>query len=442
MSRLFWKFFLSYWGALLLGVLGVSSTLWFYQLANVGGSRWLESGPRTSFVLSTTAATLEHGGASALRDLFHGLEGSLFVLVVDESGRDLLGRAVEREALAHARASNDPAVVRRVALPDGRNFVLFSPRSEAPWQQRLLGGPPPPMLPLIASLFASLAFGALLAWYVTRPIHHLRRAFAALAQGELTARVGPLIGTRRDEIADLGHDFDSMAQRLQLLIHAQRTLLHEVSHELRSPLARLAAAIGLARQRPEETEAALERVEREAMRVDELIGELLTLSRIEARLESDTELDRCDLVDLAASIAVDAQFEAQASGREVAFRGEGEVIACARIELLHRAFENVVRNAIKFTAEGTTVEVDSGLDGGVFHFRVADRGPGVEENEREAIFEPFYRGAGGAARGFGLGLAIAKRAVEAHGGRVIARNREGGGLVIEIELPIREAGNA
>jgi two-component system OmpR family sensor kinase len=283
-------------------------------------------------------------------------------------------------------------------------------------------------------------FGGLLAWYVARPIRHLREAFGALSQGRLETRVAPLMGRRRDEVADLGRDFDGMAQQLQSLITAQRSLLHDVSHELRSPLARLQAAVGLARQSPERLESSLERIEREAERLDELVGQLLTLSRLEARVAGDAgeRWERIDLVDLVASIADDADFEARASGRRVVFAGEGELPVDARVELLHRAIENVVRNAVKYTGEGTAVEVsvaESPADTTAM-VTVSDRGPGVGPEELEAIFQPFYRGGNGPpGPGSGLGLAITRRAVEAHGGRVGARRRAGGGLVIEIRIP-------
>ncbi len=233
-----------------------------------------------------------------------------------------------------------------------------------------------------------------------------------------------------------------MAQQLQTLIAAQRSLLHEVSHELRSPLARLQAAIGLARQSPQKVESSLDRIEQEAVRVDELVGQLLTLSRMEASVSdgSRERVERIDLVDVVASIAADAHFEAQSSGRAVVFQGQGELVADVRAELLHRAVENVVRNAVKYTRPGTTVEVSAGANeaGDTFVMRVADRGPGVAESELDAIFQPFYRSADQPpGPGFGLGLAITRRAVEAHGGTVRASNRDGGGLVIEISVPLR-----
>jgi two-component system OmpR family sensor kinase len=447
MGRLFWKFFFSYWAALLLAVIGVGTSAWLYRLAERDPYLSLEGGPRAEFVVESAAATLRHGGLAALRALLEewGRRGRVRLLVVDDRGRDLLGRPVPAETLDRARrlaeADDSSPAARRVRLAGGDSYLLFIPVEVEPLQGILFHGPPPhPLVPLATGILASLVFGGLLAWYVARPIRHLREAFGALSQGRLETRVAPLMGRRRDEVADLGRDFDGMAQQLQSLITAQRSLLHDVSHELRSPLARLQAAVGLARQSPERLESSLERIEREAERLDELVGQLLTLSRLEARVAGDAweRWERIDLVDLVASIADDADFEARASGRRVVFAGEGELPVDARVELLHRAIENVVRNAVKYTGEGTAVEVsvaESPADTTAM-VTVSDRGPGVGPEELEAIFQPFYRGGNGPpGPGSGLGLAITRRAVEAHGGRVGARRRAGGGLVIEIRIP-------
>jgi len=448
MGRLFWKFFFSYWAALLLAILGVAAAGWLSRVAEEDLELSLEAGPRATVILSAAEATLRHGGLPALRELLArwGGQADVLLYVVDDDDRELLGREIPPGALERARQlveTGAPAAeARRVQALKGGSYLLFIPSAATPLLLRtLFGGPiPAPMVPLVLGVVASIVFGAVIAWYVARPIRHLRGAFESLAQGRLEARVGPLIGRRRDEVADLGRDFDAMAQRLQKLIAAQRALLHDVSHELRSPLARLHAAIGLVRQNPRRLESSLGRIEREAERLDELVGQLLTLSRLEAGM-SDDAADRSealDLVDLAASIASDAHFEAQASGRSVSFEGAGELLVSGRGELLHRAVENVVRNAIRFTDEGTTVEVSVAASRSSREaiVTVADRGPGVAPDELQAIFEPFRRGAGAAGGGVGLGLAIARRAVEAHGGRVHASNRPDRGLAIELRLPL------
>ncbi|MFA7318904.1 MAG: ATP-binding protein [Sulfuricella sp.] len=303
------------------------------------------------------------------------------------------------------------------------------------------GYPFVPIVPLIATLLASLVFAALLAWYFSKPIRSLRSAFESMVGGKLETRLGPAMGKRRDELADLGHNFDRMASHLNDLIDSQRRLLHDVSHELRSPLARLQAAIGLARQQPEKLESSLERIERESVRMDKLVGELMTLSRLEAGVMGAME-EEINVAELLAGVAADARFEAETSGRVVEFSGCGEVIVRGEAELLHRALENVVRNALRHTPEGGKVLLEAHLGANMNDLRLAvsDQGPGVSEQELSAIFEPFYRGGGAqSTAGHGLGLAIARRVVEAHGGSVRASNRSTGGLCVEIVLPVKQA---
>lgn len=249
----------------------------------------------------------------------------------------------------------------------------------------------------------------------------------------------PLIQGRRDEIADLGDEFDRMAQQLQKLVAAQRRLLHDVSHELRSPLARLQAAIGLARQDPARLAASLDRIEREAARLDELVGEVLALARVEGGTAAGAA-EPVDLADLVATIAADARFEAEASGRQVALESAERVPVRGRAELLHRAVENVVRNAVKYTAEGSTVEIRLAAHADRARLTVRDRGPGIPPGDVERIFEPFYRSAASPSpEGFGLGLAIAHAAIAAHGGAIRAENAAGGGLAVTMELPLAAA---
>lgn len=296
-------------------------------------------------------------------------------------------------------------------------------------------GLPLPFLPLIAGLLGSLAASALLAWYFSRPIRHLRWALGEIAEGRFDTRVQQLMDGRRDELADLGRDVDTTARKLDQLVATQRRLLHDVSHELRSPLARIQAAIGLARQDAGKSEATLERVERETVRLDALVGQLLALARLDAGTTTESPVE-LDVVDLLADVAQDARFEARAAGRDVDFDGALAFVMSCRVELLRRALENVLRNAVKYTAEGTAVEVSAErTSDGRLRIAVCDRGPGVAQSELAAIFEPFRRVAGNAQDGFGLGLAIARRAIEAHGGAIRAENRGDGGLCVVIELP-------
>lgn len=444
LGRLFWKFFFAFWIALVLAGVGASTAFWLLNRPAEGTSSELSENPRSALGISAASAILRHGGVAAMREMLEERRrrGILRLLVVDEQGRDLLGRPVAEAALRDARAAAvadpDGRAARSVVTRQGEVFLVFVPAGQSPGRGMLQRREPlSPMLLLAIGIVASLAVSMLLAWYVSKPIRNLRWAFAAAALGRLETRVAPLMGGRRDEIADLGRDFDRMAQRLQALLDAQKRLLHDISHELRSPLARLQAAIGLARQDPARVEASLERIEQEAVRLDQLVGEVLTLSRLESGASAESQ-ECVDLVELIASVCEDARFEAEASGRSFTFSGSGEAMARVHAELLYRAVENVVRNAVKYAPEGSCIEVVLSREVPQrLVVRVLDRGPGVAPEDLERIFEPFYRGrADTVASGFGLGLAIARHAVQAHGGSIRATNRDGGGLLVEISLPL------
>lgn len=295
-----------------------------------------------------------------------------------------------------------------------------------------------PWIPIAAAVLASLLFAALLAWYFSRPIRSLRQAFEAASQGDLAPRFEHT-SKRGDELNALGHDFDRMTARLRNLIDGQTRLLHDVSHELRSPLARLQAAIGLAHQQPDKVRATMERIERESMRMDKLVGELLTLSRLEAGAIT-TSREEISLAELLDEIVGDAEFEAATHGRAVVQHGEADGHIIGQPDLLARAIENVVRNAIKHSPVGGTVDVEMARDDSGRHLRirVLDRGPGVQSTDLQAIFQPFYRSSSTPkdVEGHGLGLAIAQQVVQQHGGSIAAVNREDGGLCVEIALPL------
>ena len=294
-----------------------------------------------------------------------------------------------------------------------------------------------PWVPIAAAILASLLFAVLLAWYFSRPIRALRLAFEAAANGDLAPRFSKASGKRSTELNDLGRDFDRMTARLRSLIDGQTRLLHDVSHELRSPLARLQAAIGLAHQQPDKLAASMERIERESVRMDKLVGELLTLSRLEAgALEAAPE--EISMAELLQQIADDARYEAASQGRSVALHGDGDAMVNGQAELLARAIENVVRNAIKHSGSGGAVQMDMELlpEARQLRIRVLDDGPGVPEADLEHIFQPFFRSSSASADGHGLGLAIARHVLQAHGGSIKAANRPERGLCVEIVLPL------
>lgn len=301
--------------------------------------------------------------------------------------------------------------------------------------------PMTPFIPIGAAVLASLLFAALLAWYFARPIRSLRLAFEAASQGDLAPRFAHVSGKRGDELSDLGRDFDHMTARLRSLMDAQTRLLHDVSHELRSPLARLQAAIGLAHQQPDKAHASMERIERESVRMDKLVGELLTLARLESGPITAAR-EAISMAELLDEIMADAEFEAASHDRAIELRGSADVAVNGQADLLARAIENIVRNAIKHSPAGGTVRVELHTDEATDRLLISvlDHGPGVAQADLQAIFEPFFRSSGTLkdVEGHGLGLAIAQQVVQGHGGSIAARNREEGGLCVEVALPIAQ----
>jgi two-component system sensor histidine kinase CpxA len=260
----------------------------------------------------------------------------------------------------------------------------------------------------------------------------MQKVAERFGEGDFSARIG---SRRKDELGKLARALDAMAARIQTLLAAERRLLADISHELRSPLARLGVAVELARSGPNPA-AALDRIQKESDRLNSLVGELLQVTRAEgdpsARRSEPVSLDA-----LLGSIIDDAQVEAGARGCAVHFSETAAVTAPGDPELLRRAAENVIRNAVRYTPQGTSVQVALHADDGRARISVRDFGPGVPEEALPQIFNPFYRVESGrdrASGGVGLGLAIAKRAVELHGGTVSARNADPG-LLVEITLP-------
>lgn len=296
------------------------------------------------------------------------------------------------------------------------------------------------IFPFFIDAIGSLIAAAALAYYLAGPIVTLKDGLKALAQGDFRIRIGKKFGGRQDEISNLGLHFDSMAAKLQALQDVQQRLYHDVSHELRSPLSRIQFAIGVLRQSPSKLDAMLLRMDREIGRLDLLVDEILTLAKLDSGYASSFEKNKIDIIDILGAIVDDAAFEARAKDVAVVLEGTASFVSDINGELIYRALENVVRNAVKYTADGTTVTVTARLIDessrkslGVF---VRDCGPGVQEDDLVRIFEPFQRGVDTAdIAGHGLGLAIARRALEIQGGRIRAEANADVGLTIVIEIP-------
>jgi signal transduction histidine kinase len=370
-------------------------------------------------------------------------------LALYEDGELRLGQPIAgaAELASLAAAEPDHSVYKVGDSEWGAVVMSRDPRyvvvSEGPVFSRWLFFIVPDTLPyrLLAIVLVTGLVAVLLARYLSAPVARLREATQQMAAGDLSVRVaGQLVHADRQTQA-LGRDLDAMAERIAALLDSERRLRRDISHELRSPLTRLNIALELIRRKSSaELAPAFDRIERDTARLDQMIGELLTLNRLEA--EGIASRERVDLPALAQSVVDDAGIEAERQGASLALRVQEPAIVQGNRELLRSAIENVVRNAIRFTRPGLPVELTLGRDAERVTLRVRDHGPGVPAEALESIFKPFYRVEGDRARntgGTGLGLAITERAVTLHGGSVRADNHAAGGLVVTLELPVAEA---
>ncbi len=454
MKSLFLRIFLWFWLAMVvLGVLLVVTSPFFTQ-SRPRIDRWQQGAESwASERVQRAAQRIADGTPDESPPHAPGGHGprGFDLFVFDLEGREIAQREAPDQVVELAlrvAASGAEESVRRGGLhlvaqpatdPEGRPLVVVGALHRPPRPIDLLE---PEALWWRLALLA-VVVGALSLWlarYLSGPVGGLRRATQRLSAGDLTARVGPPVDRRHDEIGALARDFDAMAGRLENLVGSQRRLLRDVSHELRSPLARLTVALQLARNREgAQAAAALDRIERETGRLDDLIGQLLLLERLEARAP-DAEAVDFDLGELLNEVVDDASFEASSTNRSVELYTEPRCPMRGHRSLIRSAFDNVLRNAVRHTAEGTAVEVSIDCGGAEAVITIRDHGPGVPDDHLETLFEPFSRVADARERatgGAGLGLAIARRAVEVHRGTVTARNHPDCGLEVGITLPLR-----
>ncbi|MFE0017805.1 ATP-binding protein [Mesorhizobium sp. NPDC059054] len=290
--------------------------------------------------------------------------------------------------------------------------------------------------PLLGCVLASLLASFWLAKYLTGPIVMLKDGLHRLASGDFATRIGEKLKRHRDEVSDLARDFDVTAEKLQTLHANRQRLYQDISHELRSPLSRLQVELGVLRQKPAKAGTMLARMDREIERLNTLVEQILTLARLGSGSLASAERQQMDVIGVLKIIAEDASFEGQKRNVDVRLSGQKTFVAEVDGELLFRAFENVIRNALNYTAAGTTVSVHASLERDQFlRVTVSDCGPGVAPEHLAEIFTPFARvGDHPSIGGHGLGLAIAKHSLELHGGRIWATPAEAG-LVVTMEIP-------
>ena len=455
MHSLYWRIFLAFWIALALILVG-TLTVAVNATAHRTDKPWVER----AHLYGEAAREFETGGPEALKSWLGTLRGELFTrtFVVGPDGRELLGRPLPASiygpggAPAPAAAGTDAAVAAispiggalvLMTAGGGTYHVVIGPVRDSP---RLFGElelPGVPLTLLIIALTVSAAVCLFLARYLASPVDRLRLATRQLASGDLNIRVLPALKGRQDDLGLLAADLDAMAERLRQLLEGKQQLLRDVSHELRSPLARLQLALSLARRDEHGSERHIARAAYEADRLEQLIARTLKLVRLE-RPVHELEHESVDLAELLRTIAADVAIEADARGCLVNVDASGALHVQGDPEVLRSAFENVIRNAVRYSPVDAVIAISArplagGGGGGAVEVLVRDQGPGVPEKDLGLIFEPFYRV--DAARehrstgGEGLGLAIAARAIALHRGRIEAQNAAGGGLIVRATLP-------
>ena len=440
------RLFLSFWLIIVLSIM-VAATLGYFYAERVRAT--LQSFEVSDAMLEAGAA-LGENGREGLTNWLGSLPGvaASAIFVFDERGKDLLGRkppapvmlALQRFSMQSKRAPRDrgPKNIRparpftQLVGPDNHVYTLFvlPPQGAVGrWASRNGGRG----MVLIA-LFVSAVVSYFVARTITRPVQRLRESANAVAAGNLDTRVAEHVGRRRDDIGLLARDFDNMTSRLERAWQQQSELTANVSHELRSPLARLRVALELAKRRTGDV-AELDRIELETERLDAMIGQLLEFSKLD--VDAHGSLDSVDLSELLRSVVDDVRYEFRDSKLCIDLETADNIPVKCYPRPLRSAIENVLRNAAQHGPTDATIGVRLDSAQGMAVVEVTDQGGGVPDHELERIFEPFYRvrSSGPGSSGTGLGLAIAARAIELNGGLITAENSDGG-LGIEIRLPM------
>jgi two-component system sensor histidine kinase CpxA len=446
---LFWKIFLWFWATVVVIALSLVAT--FFLDPGKTSSRWHESLTRTAHYSGTAAIEeAELHGAAAASVYMKDLEANthLHACLLNEAGDVIAGDACTLFArnISLARSTRNISVflkdgIARVALPismtNGRNYTYAA---EIPIAAPGGISKTAVAIRLCLAFFVSFCICYLLTRYLTAPILRLREASHRLAAGDLTTRASGSMERRSDELGFLVRDFNAMAGRMEELISRRKQLIYDVSHELRSPLARLNVALDLGRKRKGD-DSAFDHMEHDLEIMSEMIGRMLTVAKLDS-FSAEVHMTRIDLGELVSRVVRSAEFELRERENAVRFTVLEECLVHGNAELLQSAIENVIRNAIRYTTSDASVDVQlqhvekAGSE--FILLSVRDYGTGVPEEELSNIFRPFYRVANDRDRqsgGAGLGLAIADRVIRVHGGTIHAQNASPQGLRVETLLP-------
>jgi two-component system, OmpR family, sensor kinase len=479
MHSLFLRIFVLFWIAMAI-IVGGSIAVTFTVAAREYESR--ESQRRPAIAIRASEV-LAKGGLAALKKWLADNEHSIpdrNLYIIGPDGRDVLGRRLSDNAARRLeffnRESTPESDLPETGPPPD---VPAPPGAELPAGAEPRAPPPPPgnfrpqrglpqivgpdgatytvlLMPRRPSIFGALSLpgislmilcialvvSAFASWWLARhlsaPIRRIQEGARALAGEHLDVRVSAGLEGRKDELAVLARDFDAMADQLRANRGAITRLLRDISHELRSPLARMRLAVGLARQPTADPSRQLDRMEREIERLDGLISQVLKLARLSGT-DAPFERETFDVDEVIEEVVRDANFEGAAKGCTVQTVGTAKISVSGNRELLRSAIENVLRNAVRYSPKGARVDVAVERSEAGLTVSVRDQGPGVPDSEVERIFEPFYRVAESRDRdtgGEGIGLAITSRVMKAHGGSAKADNRAGGGFEVRLSLPL------
>ncbi len=454
MGKLYWKIFFSIWMTMVL-VIGATAFMSDYflkqRLIPLRNSAFL-SAYATAAVMSYEAEGMT--GLKFWLDELYQNTGIQAFLITEEGTSITQDSMTDQMQEVRAQLStnflpntsfreNNILVSKSVSAENGSRYRLLA---DVPDPESYLAGEPLSLLwmRILLAIGMTGLICYVLSRYLAAPILKLKSATRRFGAGELGVRVSKKMGRRWDEIGELGLVFDRMAEQIEALVEGQKRLLQDVSHELRTPLARLQVALELARRRTQGlAKAELDRIELESQRLNALIGEIISLVRLDS-MEIDLNA-AIDMTALIQDVIEDTNYEFKPFKKSVHLEASESFWIKGNETLLRRAFENIIRNALRYTKPETLVEVSLqkvNRTKNQLIIRIADQGKGVPEAELEHLFKPFYRvessrkdDAGG---GYGLGLAIVKKAIHLHHGKVSASNRQSGGLMVEVILPLED----